>query len=204
MHPALEVRKSALQYGRALRGAIKARARGFGMLMRFRRPRVIFGNGLLIAAQHIHSEPLTRMQMSMRPRPLVHANQDQHRVEGDGGESVRRHAVDLAVLIDGNHRDPGCETSHGPAEIASGKAHSEPAGHQLEVWSGQPESFSCKCSRTESLPLESRERTHSTPSAIEHATTVRTVCHAGTRIHCVRYDLASIFASIIVACVGVG
>src|SRR3981189_2614690 len=31
--------------------------------------------------------------------------------------------MDFAVLVDGDDRDPGCETSHGLAEIARGNAH---------------------------------------------------------------------------------
>src|SRR5260370_23067300 len=98
------------------------------MLMSLRGARVIFRDGLLIVAQHIHSKPLPGMQMSMRPRPVIHANQNQHRVEGDRGESIRRHTVDLAVLVDVDDRDPGCETSHGLAEIARGDAHAESYG----------------------------------------------------------------------------
>src|SRR5712691_7409405 len=31
----------------------------------------------------------------------------------------------FAILVDGDDRDPGCETSHGLAEIARGNAHAE-------------------------------------------------------------------------------
>src|SRR4029077_9578174 len=95
------------------------------MLMGLRGAHVIFRDGLLIVAQHIYSKPLPGVQMSVRPRPVIHANQNQHRVERDRGKSIRRHTVDLAVLVDGDDRDPGCETSHGLAEIARGNAHVE-------------------------------------------------------------------------------
>src|SRR5271154_217127 len=70
------------------------------------------------------------MQMSMGPRPVVHANQNQYRVERYRSESVRRHAVDLAVLVDRDDRNPGCETPHGLAEVASVKAHAETCCHR--------------------------------------------------------------------------
>src|ERR1700681_2576673 len=101
------------------------------MLMSLRRARVIFRDGLLIVAQHVYSKPLTCVQMSMRPRPVIHTNQNQHRVERDRGKSIRRHAVNLAVLVDGDDLDPGCETSHSLAEIARGNAHSETCGPSL-------------------------------------------------------------------------
>jgi hypothetical protein len=82
----------------------------------------------LIAAQHIHSKPFPGMQMSVRPRPVIHANQNQHRIKRHCGESIRRHAVDLTVLVDGDDRNPGCETSHRLAEIARAKAHTETCG----------------------------------------------------------------------------
>jgi len=82
------------------------------MLMRFRRSRVILGDGLLIAAQHVHSKALSRMQMSVGSRAMVYAYQHQHRIERNRRESIRRHAMDLvvAILVDRDDRDPGCET----------------------------------------------------------------------------------------------
>ena len=121
--------RAPLQHGRALRGAIEAGARSFRVLMGLRRACVVFRDGLLIVAQHVHSESLAGVQMSVCPRPVINTNQNQHRVERDRGESVRRHAVDFAVLIDCDDRDPGCETPHGLAEIASGKAHTTPRAH---------------------------------------------------------------------------
>ena len=40
--------------------------------MSLRRARVIFRDGLLIAAQHVHSKPLAGVQLSVRPRPVIH------------------------------------------------------------------------------------------------------------------------------------
>ena len=91
--------------------------------MGFRRARVIFRNGLLIVAQNIHSKSLPGVQMSMCPRPMIHANQNQHWVKRDSGEGVRRHAVNFAILVDGDDRDPSCETSHRLAEIVRVKVH---------------------------------------------------------------------------------
>ena len=85
--------------------------------------RVIFRNCLLIVAQHIHSKALSCVQMSMRPRPVIHANQHQHRVQGNRGKSIRRHAVNLAILINGDDRHSSSETSHRLAEIARVKTH---------------------------------------------------------------------------------
>ena len=79
---------------------------------------------LLIVAQHIHAKSLSGVQMSMGTRPVIDTNQDQYRVQRNRGESVGRHAMDLAILIDGYDRhDSGCETSHSLAEIARINGH---------------------------------------------------------------------------------
>jgi len=39
------------------------------------------------------------------------------------GKGVGRHAMDLVPPIHGDHRDSGCEASHGLAEFAGGEAH---------------------------------------------------------------------------------
>ena len=62
-------------------GAIEARSRSFRMLMGFGRPGIILGNCLLIAAQHVHAKTFARLQMSVRPRLMVDADQHQHRIE---------------------------------------------------------------------------------------------------------------------------
>ena len=104
-------------------GPIKARADLFGVLMRLAGPRVIFRDGLLLFAEHIHSKTLPGMKMGVRTRPVIHTNQNQQRLERYRGKRVRGHAVDFTVLIHGDHRDPGRERSHGLAEFAGGEAH---------------------------------------------------------------------------------
>jgi hypothetical protein len=82
----------------------------------------------LIVAKHVHSESLPGVQVSVRPSLVIDANQNQNRIERNRGEGVRRHTMDLAVLVNGNDGDPGCETPHCLAEIVSGKAHTETSG----------------------------------------------------------------------------
>jgi len=63
------------------------------------------------------------MQMSVRSCPLIYANQNQHRIERYGTKSIRSHTMNFAVLVHGDDRDAGGETSHCLAKIAWGKTH---------------------------------------------------------------------------------
>ena len=65
------------------------------------------------------------MQMSVGSRAMVYAYQHQHRIERNRGESIRRHAMDFAILVNSDDRDPGRETSHRLAEIVCVKAHAK-------------------------------------------------------------------------------
>src|SRR5258708_5624686 len=84
---------------------------------------VVFRNRLLVAAQHVDSETLAGMQVSVRSCPVVDAYQNQRGLKGHRTKCIRRHAVDLAVLFDRDDRDTGGETSHRLTEIAGGKTH---------------------------------------------------------------------------------
>ena len=126
MQPAFQVSERPLQDWRAMRRALKAGSRRLRMLMVLRRARIVFGNRLLFAAEHIHAKPLSRLEMGMCPGSVVHTDQHQHGVERDGRKSVCRHAVNLAVLIDGDDRDTGRKTPHRLAKV--GRAQGRVAG----------------------------------------------------------------------------
>ena len=106
-----------------MRRPFEERARCFGVLMGLRRARVILRDCLLVAAEHIHPEPLARVKMSVGARAMIHADQHQRRIERHRCECVRRHAVDFTILVYGNDRDAGREASHRFAEIVSGQVH---------------------------------------------------------------------------------
>src|SRR2546430_1717379 len=94
-----------------------------GTLMRLSCARIVFRNYLLVAAQHVHSEALSRVQVSMSSRSMIHAHQNQLRFQRYRGKRISSHPVDLAILIHGDDRHPGRETSHCPAKVERGKSH---------------------------------------------------------------------------------
>lgn len=74
MQPAFQVSERSMQNRRAMRSAAKARARCLWMLMHFCRPRIIFRDRLLIATEHIDPKALSRLEVRMSPRPVIHAH----------------------------------------------------------------------------------------------------------------------------------
>jgi hypothetical protein len=55
--------------------------------------------------------------------PMIYTNQHQHWIERHRTKRIRGHTVNFAVLVHGDDRDPGGETSHGLAKIARGETH---------------------------------------------------------------------------------
>jgi len=126
MQATLKVSQRTLQHRRSMRRTIKTCPCLFWMLRRLRRSRVVFRNRLLIVAQHVHPKSLARMQMCVRPRPMIHTNQHQHRIQRNRRKSIRRHPMDFAILVHRNHRHSRREASHRSTEIAATQAHAQP------------------------------------------------------------------------------
>lgn len=87
------------------------------------RARIIFGNPPLIFAKHVYPKPFLGMKMPMRPGAVVHANQHQHGIQRHRRKSIRGHAVNLAVQVKRDNRDPGCEATHGLSELSTIQGH---------------------------------------------------------------------------------
>jgi len=122
---AFQICQRALQNGRAVLGALKARACFLGStIVGSCRARIILRNSPLILAQYVHPEALLRVQMRVGTGALVDAHQHQHRVERHRGERVRRHAVHLVVGIERNYGDAGRKASQGLAEVGLAYTHS--------------------------------------------------------------------------------
>ncbi len=124
MQPALKIGERAVQHRRTVRGAIEMRPRlPFGMAMVLGRARIVFRNDALIFRQNIHSKPLLGMQMSVGAGALVDADQYQRRIERDGTERVRGHAVHFALVVHCNHRHSGRKAAQGAPEFCLSNGH---------------------------------------------------------------------------------
>jgi hypothetical protein len=123
MQAAFEIGQCAFEHGRPMRGAIEAGTHVFWMLMSFSRLGVVLRDCLLAVAEHVHAETLAGMQVSMGSGAMVDTDEDQRGIQRDGGEGIRGHAMDFAILVDGDDRDPGRERAHSFSEIGSGQTH---------------------------------------------------------------------------------
>lgn len=113
-----EIGQSALQYWSSVGGTIKLRSRfWFGQRRVTVRARIVFRNRALLVREHVDPKPLSRLQMRMRSRLMVHAHQNQKRIERHRRKRVRRHALDRAFMVHGDDGHPGGEASHGAAEL---------------------------------------------------------------------------------------
>src|SRR5579871_600724 len=76
VQPAFEERQGSMQHGSSMVGPVEARA-GLGLciLVSAFRSGVIVGDGELTFAQNIDAEALLCVQVSMRARAVIHANQ---------------------------------------------------------------------------------------------------------------------------------
>jgi hypothetical protein len=83
--------------------------------------RKIFRDGLLIVLQDVHAEALLPLHKRQQLRVLVHADQNQQRVQRNGCEGVRSHAVHAAWrALCGDYRDSGGELAERKAKLRSG------------------------------------------------------------------------------------
>ena len=122
---AFQICQRAMQNGRAVLRALKARACFLGStIVGSCRARIILRNGTLILRQYVHPEALLGVQMCMGASALIDAHQHQHRVKRHRGERVRRHAVHLVVGIERNYGDAGRKASQGLAEVGLAHTHS--------------------------------------------------------------------------------
>ena len=122
---ALQICQRAVQNGRTVPGALKARACFFGgAVMRACRTRIVFRNGALILCQHVHPETLLGVQVGVGTGALIDTHKHQHRIKRNRGEGVRRHAVDFVVGIQRNNGDAGRKASQSLAEVGLAHTHS--------------------------------------------------------------------------------
>ena len=80
-------------------------------LIEFRRLigfREMLGERLLVFAKNADAEPALRFQEGKQAGVLIHADENQRRIQGDRGEGIGGHAVDFAgSAFDGDDRDAG-------------------------------------------------------------------------------------------------
>ncbi len=81
------------------------------LLIEFRRLigfREMLGERLLVFAKNADAEPALRFQEGEQAGVLIHADENQRRIQGDRGEGIGGHAVDFAgSAFDGDDRDAG-------------------------------------------------------------------------------------------------
>ena len=122
---AFQICQRAVQNGRAMLGALKARPCFFGgAVVRARRTRIVFRNGALILGEHVHPETLLGVQVSVGAGALIDTHKHQHRIERYRGEGVRRHAVHFVVGIQRNYGNAGRKASQSLAEVGLAHTHS--------------------------------------------------------------------------------
>src|ERR1700691_1393124 len=113
-----------MQYRSAMLRAVKASpGLGFGVIVVALRPGVVIRDRPLVFAEHVDPEPLSGMQMRMRARVVIHANQHQRWIERYRGKGVGGHTVDAALEVDRDDRHPGGELSHCSSKLRRIQAH---------------------------------------------------------------------------------
>src|SRR5207302_926349 len=121
---AFQISQRVVQNGSALRRAIKTRpSLLLGVLVGVYWPRVIFGNHPLVLRQDVDSEALLGMQMSMGPRTMVDADQQQRRIERHGSEGIGGHAMDFALQVESDDGHSRGKASHRLSEFGWTQAH---------------------------------------------------------------------------------
>src|SRR5436305_6642152 len=122
---AFQIRQRATQYRSTVCGPFETGTGLVRSLMALRCARIVFRNRLLVVAQYVNSEPFPRVQVAVRPRSLIHANQNQHRIERNRTKCVRSHSMHFASFIHGDDRNSGGKASHGLTKIAGRNIHAE-------------------------------------------------------------------------------
>jgi hypothetical protein len=79
--------------------------------------REMLGERLLVFAKDANTEATLRFQEGEQAGILIHANEDQWRIQGNRGEGIGGHAVDFAgSAFDGDDRDAGGKSAGHAAE----------------------------------------------------------------------------------------
>src|SRR2546423_9094547 len=87
---------------------------------------IIFRNVTLILRQHIHSEALLGVKVGMSSRLVIDANQHQLWIERHRRESISCHAVYVAFVVHGDHRNSGGKAPHRFTKFCLSGAHWKP------------------------------------------------------------------------------
>src|SRR6266851_10312044 len=86
------------------------------------RTRKMGGKLLLVLAQDVDAYVLRAAEMRQDGGAMIHADQDQRRLQGNGCKRTRRHAVRAAVGIENrDDGDPGRKLRAGAAELGFGE-----------------------------------------------------------------------------------
>src|SRR5207237_9088428 len=94
VQPAFQVSKRAVQNRCAMFGSLKTRSCLFGVLMAFRRSRIVIGNRALIFRKNVHAEKLLRMQVRMSWVALLYSYQNHQWIHRRRGEVIGGQLVD--------------------------------------------------------------------------------------------------------------
>lgn len=114
----LEIGQRPMKDRGSVAGAVKSCACfSFGVLVASLRTSIVFRDGPLIFTENVNSETLLGMQVGVGPGAVVHANQHEHGIQRNRSEGVGRHAVNFAIEVYGDDRDPGGEGTHAFAEF---------------------------------------------------------------------------------------
>jgi 7,8-didemethyl-8-hydroxy-5-deazariboflavin synthase CofG subunit len=130
MQAALEIGERPFKDRSPVFCPVKARTGfGLGMFMTAIGTGIVFRNRPLILREDVNAETLFRVQVCVRARRVIHADQHEQRIERHGGECVRGHAMNFAMNLAMNfpmpigvevHRNDGHaggEASHRFAEF---------------------------------------------------------------------------------------
>ena len=120
---ALEVRQRSVQHRSPMGSAIEPRSRVLGTQLLAVRIGIVFRYCLLALIEDIYPEALARVQVGVGLRLVIHANQHQQGINGNRGERIRGHAVNLSLVVQSQQRHAGGKRGHCPSKLFLGCAH---------------------------------------------------------------------------------
>lgn len=113
METTFQIGEGAVQHWSAMLGTIETRAcLSFSIFVGADRQGVIFRDRHLILSEHVNPEALPGVQMGVCAGLMVNADEDEKRIERDGGKGISGHAVDLTFVVHRDDGDPGGEAAH--------------------------------------------------------------------------------------------
>ena len=98
-----------MQDGRAVRGPVKARSNMLGLGMIRDRKSIILGNFPLVCRQDIHSKAFSGVKVGVGSGFVVNTHEYQWRIERHRTKRISSHSMNLALRLDTDYGDPGCE-----------------------------------------------------------------------------------------------